>query len=95
MRISILTCFPLLNGTIGGKHILCISIPSWEAFDLEMDDILEPSCSYGFVGSKSKPKELDRRKATHQRLQAARDTQDFDQTVDALGKQGEMERFDF
>ena len=38
---------------------------------------------------------LDRRKATQQRLQAARDTQDFDQAVDALGKQGEMERFDF
>ena len=62
MRISILTCFPLLDGTIGGKHILCISIPSWEAFDLEIDDILEPSCSYGFVGSKSKDDWADARR---------------------------------
>ena len=37
---------------------------------------------------------VERRQETQKRLQAARQTQDYDQAVDALGRQGEMERFD-
>ncbi|KAL7564710.1 hypothetical protein ACA910_010126 [Epithemia clementina (nom. ined.)] len=44
--------------------------------------------------ARQKKKLLEQRKVTQQRLQAARQTEEFDEAVDALGRQGELERFD-